>query len=68
MRHTIPDGDVAEIVSRALTLLVNHLEKTRGFGGGSPARWRTGGCDSSLMTVSRRRPGSGALRRRSRSH
>ena len=29
MRHTIPDGDVAEIVSRALTLLVAHLEKTR---------------------------------------
>ena len=29
MRHTIPNGDPAAIVERALTLLVDHLEKTR---------------------------------------
>jgi 5-methylcytosine-specific restriction endonuclease McrA len=28
MRHTIPDGDVTKIVTRALTLLVDHLERT----------------------------------------
>jgi hypothetical protein len=29
LRHTIPNGDPAEIVDRALTLLVEHLEKTK---------------------------------------
>ena len=28
LRHTIPNGDVTEIVTRALTLLVDHLERT----------------------------------------
>ena len=28
MRHTIPDGDMTEVVTRALTLLVDQLERT----------------------------------------
>jgi 5-methylcytosine-specific restriction endonuclease McrA len=29
MRHSVPDGDVAVIVDRALTLLLEHLDKTK---------------------------------------
>jgi 5-methylcytosine-specific restriction endonuclease McrA len=36
LRHTIPNGDPAEIVSRALTLLLNDLERRRCAAASSP--------------------------------
>jgi 5-methylcytosine-specific restriction endonuclease McrA len=40
MRHTVPDGDPAAIVDRALTLLVEHLERTK-FAAKKPPRGKT---------------------------
>jgi hypothetical protein len=35
-RHTLPDGDVGEILDRALTLLIDHLERRRFAPAASP--------------------------------
>jgi hypothetical protein len=41
LRHTIPDGDPAEIFDRALTLLVARLEKTKLSATDRPGRGRS---------------------------
>ena len=40
MRHRVPDGDVGAIVARALSLLVEHLEKTKSATGQRPRPFR----------------------------
>jgi hypothetical protein len=43
LRHTIPSGDVSQVLDRALDLLTEHVEKRRFGTGNGPRRRRTAG-------------------------
>jgi hypothetical protein len=55
LRHTVPDGDLAEILDRALTVLVRQLERQRFAAAATPRPPRTPGAKSRYIPASVRR-------------
>jgi len=55
MRHRVPDGDIAVIFERALTLLLEHLEKTKLAAADHPRACRTGVMKSRAIPAAVRR-------------
>jgi hypothetical protein len=55
MRHRVPDGDIAAIFERALTLLLEHLEKTKLAAADHPRACRAGVSKSRAIPAAVRR-------------
>lgn len=53
LRHTLPEGDLAEVLDRALTVLVRHLERQRFAATATPRPARTGSSASPAWPASR---------------
>ncbi|MDQ3488497.1 MAG: hypothetical protein M3468_12300, partial [Acidobacteriota bacterium] len=53
LRHTLPSGDPAVILDRALTLLVEQLERAKFAAAARPREWTRAGSGSRRITRGR---------------